>query len=116
MANVESGTYTPVWAKYRPAILKLMLDASREEQEYKLYEHEFRALNEKKKGGFHFTLQMSKGKAINKIKDSMAAQDLLSVLQLSTKALELTNDNAYQIMLDKNFVLHVSKLNQENTN
>ena len=102
--------YSPIWNKYRPAILKMMLDAADEPQQYRLSAHEFRALNEKQKGGFSFTLQVSKGKALNNIRDSSIAQDLLDVLQISRKASELTEADPYQIMLDKQFVLHINKM------
>src|SRR5687768_3477152 len=102
--------YTPVWHKYRPAILKMMLDAAAEPQQYRLSGHEFRALNAKQKGGYNFTLQVSKGKAINNIKTSIVAQDLLEVLQLSKKATELIEEAPYEISMDKQFVLHINKI------
>jgi hypothetical protein len=103
-------TYSPVWNKYRPAILKMMLDAANAPQQYSLSAHEFRALAAKQKGGYHFILQVSKGRAINNIKDSVVAQDLLEVLQLSKKASELSETAAYEISMDKQFVLHVNTL------
>lgn len=102
--------YTPVWHKYRPAILKLMVDASQEPQQYQLYPHEFRALNARQKGGYNFTLQVANGKAVNRINDSMAAQDLLSVLQLSPKGSELIEKDSFEISMDKQFMLHINKL------
>jgi hypothetical protein len=104
--------YTPVWHKYRPAILKMMLDAATaaEPQQYRMSAHEFRALNAKQKGGYNFTLQVSKGKAINNIKASVVAQDLLEVLQLSKKAIELIDEAPYEISMDKQFVLHINKI------
>lgn len=102
--------YTPVWHKYRPAILRLMVDASEEPQNYQLYPHEFRALNSRQKGGYNFTLQVANGKAINQIKDSVAAQDLLSVLQQSPKGAELIEKDSFEISMDKQFMLHVNKL------
>lgn len=110
MTEPVNRKYYPIWNKYRPAILKMMLDAADEPQQYKLFPHEFRALNEKKKTGFGFTLQVSKGKAINNIRGSLVAQDLLSVLQLSRKAAELTDADPYEISLDRQYVLHVNKI------
>jgi hypothetical protein len=104
------NTYTPVWNKYRPAILRMMVDAQNEPQEYKLSAHEFRALNSRQKGGYNFTLQVAKGKALNNIKESNVAQDLLAVLQLSRKGSELIEEATYEIAMDKQFVLHVNKL------
>ena len=108
--------YTPVWSKYRPAILKMMMDSLNAPQEYKLSAHEFRAMNAKPKGGYNFVLQVSKGKAINNIRDSIIAQELLEILQLSRKASELIDESPYQISLDKQFVLHVSKMTVSESN
>ena len=104
-------TFSPIWNKYRPAILKMMLDAAEKPQQYKLSAHEFRALNQKQKGGFNFTLQVSKSRALNNIRDNVVAQDLLDVLQLSKKASELSEAAPYEIVLDKQFVLHINKMN-----
>jgi hypothetical protein len=108
-------TFTPIWTKYRVAILKKMIDSSETAQEYRLYAHEFKAMNPKHKGGYAFVLQVSKGKPINNIKDSVVAQDLLEILQLSKKASELTDETPYQLTLDKQFVLHISRLQQTET-
>ena len=102
--------YTPVWNKYRHAIVKMMIDSEAAPQEYKMSSHEFKAMNVKQKGGYSFVLQISKGRAINKIKDIVIAQDLLEILQLSRKATELSDGSPYEITLDKQFVLHVSKM------
>src|ERR1043165_2561703 len=96
--------YTPLWNKYRPAILKMMVDSGDGPQVYKLSPHEFRAMNTKQKSGFNFVLQVSKGKAINNIRDSVIAQELLEILQISRKASELTEMDSYQIEMDKQFV------------
>lgn len=104
------STYRPLWNKYRPAILRLMMDAATEPQHYKLSRHEFVALNQRQKGGYQFTLQVSKGRALNNIRDSVVAQGLLDVLQLSKRANELTDEGSYEFMMDKQFMLHVNKL------
>ena len=106
-------TYTPLWNKYRPAILKMMVDSLETPQEYKLSAHEFKAMNSKQKGGYNFTLQIWKGRASNNIKSSVVAQDLLGILQLSRKASELIDEAPYEIALDKQFVLHVSKMKEK---
>jgi hypothetical protein len=103
-------TYSPVWNKYRPAILKLMIDALEKPQQYKLLENEFRALNAKQKGGYAFTLQVGNSRVLNNIKDSPVAQDLLEVLQVSKKATELMSEGSYEFIMDKQFMLHVTKL------
>lgn len=108
--------YTPVWHKYRPVILKLMVDAANQPQKYSLSAHEFHALNPRQKGGYHFTLQVDKGKAVNNIRESFVAQSLLQILQLSRKASELMDESTYEISLDKGFVLHVNKVENKNSN
>jgi|SRR5688572_4437898 len=105
--------YSPIWNKYRPAILKMMRDSAQAPQTYALYSHEFRALNARQKGGYTFILTVSKGKVVNNIRGSVIAQDLLEMLQLSKSGLELMHESPYEISLDKQFVLHVTKLNQE---
>jgi hypothetical protein len=105
-------TYTPVWNKYRPAIVRMMVDSLNAPQSYKLYAHEFKAMNDKQKGGYNFVLQVSKGKAINNIRDCVIAQELLEILQLSRKASELIDESPYEITLDKQFVLRVSKMTE----
>ena len=103
-------TYTGLRSKYRPAILRLMLDAETEPQQYKLSNHEFHALNNGKKGTFTFTLELSNGKATKGFKESLVAQDLVEILQGSKKATELISASTFQFSLDKQFVLHIQKL------
>jgi hypothetical protein len=105
----ESNPYSSLWNKYRPVILKLMLDAEKDPQQYKLSGHEFKAVGQKEKAGFSFSLEVSKGKAIKKIKDSSVARDLLAVLQQSQKASQLMNEAIYELTLDKQFVFHVTR-------
>jgi len=106
-------TYLPIWSKYRPVILRLMLDSETEPQQYQLSGHEFRQMNARQKGGYNFVLQVLKGKALNNIRESQMAKELLEVLQLSRKATELTEQAPYEITLDKQFVLHISKMSQQ---
>ncbi len=101
------NTYLPVWNKYRPAIIRMMINSNVEPQQYKMSKHEFQAMDSKQRGSYNFTLQVSKGKAINNIKDSTIAQGLLEVLSLSQKAKELSDTTTYEIMMDRQFVLHV---------
>jgi len=103
----ESNPYSSLWNKYRPVILKLMLDAEKDPQQYKLSAHEFKAVGQKEKSGFSFSLEVSKGKALKKIKDSAVARDLLAMLQQSQKASQLMNEAVYELSLDKQFVFHV---------
>lgn len=78
--------YTPLWTKYRPAIIQLMVASDQEPQHYKLYEHEFLAMNPKERSGIAFTLQAHRGKALNNIKKWDIARDLLDVLSMSKKS------------------------------
>lgn len=102
--------YIPLWNKYRPAILQLMVASAEGPQEYKLYGHEFKGLNPKEKGGYSFTLQAHKGKATNNIKKSIVAQNLLSVLSNSKKASELLAIETYEFTMDKQFNLRITKM------
>jgi hypothetical protein len=56
---------------------------------------------------------MHKGKAVNDIRTSLIAKDLLRVLQQSAKASELSESCVYEFKLDKHFVLHVIKTDIE---
>lgn len=104
-------TYTPVWNKYRPAILKMMIDSENEPQSYRLSNHEFQALSTSKKNSYTFSLRVSSGKAIEGLKDSQVAQDLWAILQISRKATELIASSGFQFSMDREFVLHVQKIN-----
>ena len=105
----ESNPYASLWNKYRPMILKLMMAAEKDPQQYKLFSHEFKAVGLKEKTGYSFVLEVSHGKAINKIKGSTVARDLLGVLQQSQKASQLMTEAVYELKLDKQFVFHVTR-------
>jgi hypothetical protein len=109
MTLAESSPYSSLWNKYRPVILQLMTAAENGPQQYKLFSHEFKAVGQREKSGFTFMLEASKGKAVNNIKTSTVAQNLLQVLQQSKRATELMNQSAYELSMDKHFVLHVNK-------
>ncbi len=100
--------YTSLWNKYRPALLKLMLASEDSRQQYKFSSHEFKALNEKEKT-YSFELRAFQGKAVNSIKSSPIAQDLLEVLNMSRKATELMDTQTFEFVMDKKFVLHISR-------
>ena len=108
--------YRHIWNKYRPAILRMMMDSVGSPQSYSLSAHEFTGANSRPKGGYQFTLQVGNGRALNSIKDAPAAQDLLFVLQQSPKANALMAEGSYEISLDSKFVLHIQKLDTETTN
>src|ERR1700752_4539958 len=101
--------YRYLWSKYRPVILKLMIDADHGPQQYALSGHEFKSVNPREKGGYSFTLNIFQGRAVNNIKNSGVAKDLLLVLQESKRGAELIELFAFEIILDKHFVLHVIK-------
>lgn len=101
------GKYTHLWQKYRPMILKLMVDAETEPQIYKFQSHEFSDLNNDKPTGYSFKLEVYKNEKQNKISSSVAA-DLLSILQSSAKSDQLTAEKKYLFRLDSKFRLEVS--------
>jgi hypothetical protein len=103
--------YAPIWNKYRPAILKMMVDAANGPQKYRLMPHELQAMDSKKKNGFAFSIQTSGRKATKSIKDSEIAQDLLNMLLLSKRGLELLESKSFEFAVDKQFMLHVSEVN-----
>ncbi len=105
----ESNPYSSLWNKYRPMILKLMVAAEKDPQQYKLFSHEFKAVGLKEKTGYSFVLEVSHGKAVKTIKGSAVARDLLGVLQQSQKASQLMTEAVYELKLDKQFVFHVTR-------
>ena len=114
MMLAESNPYSTLWNKYRPVILQLMSAAVENgPQQYKLFAHEFKAVGQKEKSGFSFVLEASQGRAVNNIKTSTVAKNLLQVLQQSKRASELMNEATYELSMDKQFVLHVSRKEAE---
>lgn len=106
---ITSSSYTYLWHKYRPVILRLMIASATAPQAYKFSEHEFRRINLKEKGGYAFILYLHKGKALNNIKSSAVANDLISILRQSRTAIELSADSTFEFLLDSDFVLHIRK-------
>jgi len=106
--TVASQVYVSLWSKYRPVLIKLMTAAETEPQSYKLFDHEFKSRNPKERT-YSFELQAYQGKAVNNIKTSAPAQDLLAVLNMSKTAIELMSAGTYQFNLDKHFMLKVVK-------
>jgi len=102
-------SYGFFWGKYRPVLLKLMISSADGPQQYKFSSHEVKAANPKGKGRVTFDLKIHKSKAVNDIRTSMIAKDLLRVLQQSGKASELSASCTYEFKFDKHFVLHVIK-------
>lgn len=106
---MENVSYTSLWNKYRPMVLQLMSAAAGGPQQYKLSGHEFKAMGEKVKSGYAFSLEAANGKAINNIKGSTVAKDLLQVLQQSKRASQLMSEATYELSLDKHFVFQVAR-------
>lgn len=105
--------YSFLWNKYRPAILRLMIDASNGPQEYQFSKHEFHDINPREKGGYAFVMRVHKDKDITGAKSSTLAQDLLVILQGSFKASELTHEAIYEFKFDKNFLLNIQRFEPE---
>lgn len=102
--------YTPLWSKYRPAILQMMTAATSATQEYQFYGHEFKGRDKRDKGALSFVLEARDGRALNNIKKSKVATDLLFMLQQSRTAQQLLSESAYEFSLDKNFLFRVNKI------
>ena len=109
----ESNLYASLWNKYRPVILKLMREAEQNPQQYKLSAHEFKSVGHKEKGGYSFLLEAADGKALNNIRGSAVARDLLYVLQQSETALQMMTHSVYALSMDKQFVLQVKRLGKK---
>lgn len=111
MINFETSQtpYSHVWHKYRPAILRLMVNAADAPQQYAFSDHEFRRMFPKNQSSLAFILYIHRSKAVNNIKTSPLAHALLGVLQQSKTADKLTEDSTYELMLDERFVFHVRK-------
>ena len=100
--------YTSFWNKYRPAILQLMIASEGGSKDYKLSGHEFKAIEPREKN-FSFNLRIEKGKASNLVQ-SVNARGLVEMLNTSRKACELMEEITFDFKLDKQFVLHVSRV------
>lgn len=109
--NFESSLrkYAPFWSKYRPAILKMMQADLNEWQQYQFMKHELVAIDQKPKGGFNFRLVVSMNKPTRDSSDSDIAKDFLNMLRLSQTGLALMSTNRYEIILDKDQLLRISR-------
>ncbi|MEM6829548.1 MAG: hypothetical protein AAGA66_12120 [Bacteroidota bacterium] len=105
------GKYTNLWQKYRPMLLKLMVDAHESPQSYQFQKHEFSDLNGQKPSGYSFKMEVFKNEKKNKVVSNVAT-DLLNTLQSSPKSEELTSENAYLFKLNNKFTLEVSRIDQ----
>ena len=106
--GTQKNGYQSFWNKYRPSILKMMIGAEVEPQQYKFYSHELKALNTAKTHSF--SLQVVGARAVNPIKAPVIAKELYSMLQYSRKAIELMETHNYEFKLDSKFLFHVTRL------
>jgi hypothetical protein len=100
--------YNSIWRKYRPALLRLMVDASKGPQRYQFVANDFAGLDHRSKKDYCFSLSMNKSKSVNSIRSSPIAIELLHTLQDSKTANQLSQFNTYEFVMDKHYVLHVS--------
>jgi len=111
MINMETSEApcSYIWHKYRPVILRLMVNAEDAAQQYVFSNHEFTRMFPKNRGSLAFVLYIHRSRALNNIKTSPLAQALLGILQQSATAVKLSQDSTYELSLDKHFVFHVRK-------
>ncbi|WP_141719770.1 hypothetical protein [Roseivirga misakiensis] len=106
--TLQTSAFYPLWKKYRPVMLKLMVDADNEAQQYQMSKHEFTDLAPKKNIVYSFKLEMFQGAPLVAPKTSLVAQDFIAVIKQSAKANELMQTATYAFELDKQFNLNVS--------
>jgi hypothetical protein len=102
--------YSPIWHKYRPAIIHLMTAAIEAPQRYQFSSHEFKAMNPRERSGYCFSMKAFKGRSIDTTRTPFIGLELLTILESSRRAIELFEQHVYEFTLDRNFVLHVSKI------
>lgn len=103
-----TSAFYPLWKKYRPVMLKLMVDSDTEPQQYQMSKHEFTDLAPKKNIVYSFKIEMFNGAPLVAPKTSLVAQDFIAVIKQSGKANELMQSATYAFELDKQFRLNVS--------
>jgi len=86
-----------------------MVDSKDSPQQYKFSNHEFKVAHPTEKGGYSFKLRVFNSRAVNDIKKSTVAKDLLKILQQSKKATELTEQSVYEFVMDKAFFLNINR-------
>jgi|GEM_PF-460131 len=106
--NLQISAFYPLWKKYKPVVLKLMIDAQNGPQTYPLSKHEFTDLAPKKNIVYSFKMDIFQSKPLVAIKTSLVAQDFMEMIRQSAKAIELMDTSTYHIELDKQFVLNIS--------
>ncbi|OEK00855.1 hypothetical protein BFP97_04730 [Roseivirga sp. 4D4] len=106
--NLQISAFYPLWKKYKPVVLKLMVDAENGPQSYPLSKHEFTDLAPKKNIVYSFKIDIFQSKPLVAIKTSLVAQDFMEMIKQSGKAIELMDVATYHIELDKQFMLNIS--------
>ncbi len=111
--TIQTNAFYPLWKKYRPVILKLMIESEGGPQSYPLSAHEFTDLATKKNIVYSFKMEVFQGKPLTPIKTSLVAQDFLTMLKQSVKANELMETITFNFELDKQFKLQVTSIHSE---
>lgn len=115
-AETVHTPYSHIWNKYRPVILRLMVDSENGPQHYSFSDHEFTRVFPKKRDSLAFILFLHRSKALNNIKSSPLAQSLLAMLRESKTVERLTEDLTFEFMLDDKFLFHVRRNEALNDN
>ena len=103
------GNYAHVWSKYKPVIVKMMVDSKQEgAQEYQLSKHEFVDVNPKRVTGYNFDIEIIKGRILAEPKGNLLLKDLMYVLKRSEKASILMEYKKFNMVLNKEFKLTVN--------
>lgn len=112
----NTNEFFPIWKKYRPVILRLMIDATDgTDQTYKMSKHEFTDVNRKKTTTYSFKMQVHQGKVSYGRKGNLLASDLFEVLKQSAKANELMESSVFSFELNPQFQLSVGASAPEST-
>ena len=106
--------FFPIWKKYRPVVLKLMIDSLEGGiQEYNLSKHEFSEVNTKKSTTYSFKMDAHEGRATYSKKPITIATDFLAMLKSSGRAVELMSTATFSFELDSQFHFKVSAVKSE---
>mgnify|MGYP001482987203 CR=1 FL=1 len=101
--------FYPIWKKYRPVILKLMVDAiDGTPQSYKLSKHEFTDANSRKSSTYTFKVITENTRNLKPTKASIVGSDFIAMLQQSGTAVELMQVHQFTFAMDNQFNFSVS--------
>jgi hypothetical protein len=87
-----------------------MAAAQESPQRYQFSSHEFKAMNPRERSGYSFSMRAYRGRSIDKTRTPFIALELLTILETSKRAIELFDQSVYEFTLDRNFVLHISRV------